>query len=558
MKHRSVIGIEVSNDQVRGAYVRQSGSGPQLAGVHALPVPQGAVDEEGLLNSAVLGEVVRRLCMELDPKVNQVVMGLTNCSLVARVMEIPPVPDAEIRSVLRGEMDHYRILPAGQSAFDYFKLPDAGDKEAQAAGEEPVLRILLMGAEERLVASYRATMDAAGLPLQAVEPGSIALLRALYPMLCNEGSVASVVLSGTGTDVFITHHGELQFYRRIDTGVPDLRSASPGNAPGSNHPRGGLLVSLGGEEEETAASTPEHEPYNRQAIGLLMTEVQRSIDYYIREFPSAGETMLARFAIDAPDTAPLFEVLTQYLRTPAELASALDTLNVAPDASAALKGAEAFRYTVAVGLALRGMGSPYDAAPSLDLVAGDRVVVERRMAPKAIMLSAAASGVIMVGTIAAAIVVGSAISRAQRNLTQLRTELNALKAEHAAKVALLERQKNLTSAIHHRSKPLREALDFVAASVSRRAALVNLSMDANGVITLSGEAPTPKAVADVMDTLNLSPSLEPVRMNNLARIDPNNGGGIHFDLQTSFVQPVVQASAAPPAGQTPASPQGGS
>jgi len=65
-------------------------------------------------------------------------------------------------------------------------------------------------------------------------------------------------------------------------------------------------------------------------------------------------------------------------------------------------------------------------------------------------------------------------------------------------------------------------------------------------------------VADVMDTLNLSPSLEPVRMNNLARIDPNNGGGIHFDLQTNFVQPVVQANAAPPANQGPAGPQGGS
>jgi len=558
VKHRAVIGIEVSNDQIRAAYVRQSGSSVQLAGVHALPIPEGAVDEEGLLNAQVLGDVVRRLCMELEPKVSQVVMGLTNCSLVARVMEIPPVPDAEIRSVLRGEMDHYRILPAGQSAFDYFKLPDGADRDNPAAGEEPVLRILLMGAEERLVASYRATMDAANLPLAAVEPGSIALLRALYPVLCNEDSVASVVLSATGTDVFITHRGELQFYRRIDTGVPELRAPTLGAAPAGTQPRGGLLVGLGGSDEEVSLDTPEYEPYNRQAISLLMTEVQRSIDYYIREFPSAGETMLARFAIDAPDAAQIFEVLTQYLRTPAELASAVDALTVAPNAAAALRGAEAFRYTVAVGLALRGMGSPYDAAPSLDLVAGDRVVVERRMAPRAIMLSAAASSVILIGTIAAAIVVGSAIARSQRNLTQLRTELNALKAEHAAKVAMLERQKNLTEAIHRRSRPLREALDFVAASVARRAALVNLSIDANGVITISGEAPTPKAVADVMDTLNLSPSLEPVRMNNLARIDPNNGGGIHFDLQTNFVQPVVQANAAPPANQGPAGPQGGS
>src|SRR5437870_6467892 len=179
-----------------------------------------------MLKSHEVSDAVRRVCAQLDARTNSAVVGITGCNLVARVMEIPPVPDSEVRSVLRGEMDHYKILPAGQSAFDYYRLPDAPERDPTHS-DEPVARVLLMGAEERLVASYRAVVDAAGLNLNAVEPGSIATLRALFPILRSEEAVATVMLSARGTDIFITQEGALQFYRRVDTGLPELRANAP-------------------------------------------------------------------------------------------------------------------------------------------------------------------------------------------------------------------------------------------------------------------------------------------------------------------------------------------
>ena len=79
-------------------------------------------------------------------------------------MEIPPVPDSDIRAVLRGEMDHYRILPAGQSAFDFFRLPDLPEKaDGEGGADEAITRVLLMGAEERLVSKL---FDAAAPAMQ--------------------------------------------------------------------------------------------------------------------------------------------------------------------------------------------------------------------------------------------------------------------------------------------------------------------------------------------------------------------------------------------------------
>ncbi|HXG23900.1 MAG TPA: hypothetical protein VNJ09_05040 [Chthonomonadales bacterium] len=546
MKDRAVIGIEIAGDEIRGAFVQTVGGNPVLAGVASAPTPQGSIDADGMLDAAAVGEAVRRVCAQLDPRSAHVVVGMTGCAIVARVMEIPPVPDPEVRAVLRGEMDHYRILPEGQSAFDFYRLPALPGNE-QAAREETVARVLLMGAEERLVTSYRAAIDASGRRMEAIEPGSIAVLRALYPILRKEEAVAMVVLSTSGTDIFITDHGNLQFYRRVDTGLPELfvqdRSREDTATPTMQRPLGGLLVQEDDALEPLPASSPEApDRYNRQAISLLMTEVQRSIDYYKREFTNEEDQLLVRFAIDTTDATELFSVLTQYLRSQAEMASALETLEVAPEVAPVVAGPNGFKYTVAVGLALRGFGGKYAGAPAIDLGVGDRVIVERRSAPKAFLASVAASSLIFIGTITAAVIVGYNISRANRMLAQAKTELNALTKEHAEKVARLDRQKKLVEAIRLRNKPVRESIDFLAAAIAQRAALKTMDLNQNGMIYLSGEAPSPRVVADIMDTINLSPVLEPIRLNNIAAIEPEKGGHmVQFDLQTGFLPGAQQA-----------------
>ena len=61
MKHRTFVGIEVSGDVIRGAYVRVQSGAAQLVAVASTPTPQGAVDNDGMLNPDVISGAVRRL-----------------------------------------------------------------------------------------------------------------------------------------------------------------------------------------------------------------------------------------------------------------------------------------------------------------------------------------------------------------------------------------------------------------------------------------------------------------------------------------------------------------
>lgn len=555
MRLRAQIGIDIASTEVRGVSVRAAGSEYQVAAVASAPIPPGALDPDGSPDARVLADVVRQVVARLDAKASAVVLGASSCSLVARVMEIPPVPDSEIRSVLRGEMDHFRILPAGQSAFDFHRMPEPA-RTSEDQPEEPICRVLLMGAEERSISLLRDAVAATGLTLVAIEPGSVAMLRACAPALRAEDTVATVMMGPARTDIYVTEHGALSFYRQIETGVDDLRTASLGARPNepNRQPLGGLLVLSDDSDDDTAPAPGAPNPlagYNRQAVQLLMTEIERSIEYFMRESPQAPETIRVQFAIDTPDAADLLALFRQHLSFSAELVELHKLIGAAPELAVDLTRPESERFLAAVGLALRGAPGCYSAAPMLDLGVADRVVVEGRVAPRFLAASFAVSGLVLVGTVVAAILVGNMTMRAEQTLKQKKTELSAVTQQHAELVAQMDRQKNLATAMQQRNRPIKEAVEFLAGAVSPRACLKSLSVRKDGAIFLSGEAMSPRIVADMMDMINLSPAVEPVRLTSLTSASVSGGSSLRFELQTAFAtKPPITTAAASSAKPT--------
>jgi Tfp pilus assembly PilM family ATPase len=445
-------------------------------------------------------------------------------------------------------MDHFRILPSGQSAFDYYRLPRI-QMEHDAETEEDFCRVLLMGGEERLVGSYRDAVYSSDLNLWGVEPGSVAVLRAIYPSLRREPAVATVIVSLTGTDIFITRHGELQFYRRVDTGAPELTGSRQNFGQGSAAVVRRPLGALVDEEEavEEAAPIPEvTETFNRQAISLLMTEVQRSVDYYRRECPNEIEEVVVRFAIDSDEASNLYAVMSQHMRSPCELAAPYEYLPKTQETEYALSGPKGNRYIVSVGLALREAAGEYSGAPTLDLGTGDRVVMEHRSAPKALLASAAVSALIMVLAGGGMFWYSGRIKDAEKRLGGAKQALSQVSAEHADMTAKRDRQRLLIGSIKMRDKPVREAMEFIASAVGRRATLTQLSVEENWDVRMTGETLSPRYVADIMDLVNRSRALEPVKLNGISRLDQTNAEhGIRFDLSTSLIRyPLPEQTAA--------------
>ena len=176
---RTLLGIDISPNEVRMVEMR-GGTPPRILKVGTVPLPQGAVSNDQIAQIDTVADLVRGLHTRLGCTARQVVCGMNIQSVVTRILAIPRVPDADLRYVIEGELQHYQVLRTGTGAFDYFRL------DAASQGEETPPSVLVMASEERVAYSYRQVIEKAGLQLLALEPITLGLYRAAYPDIENQ------------------------------------------------------------------------------------------------------------------------------------------------------------------------------------------------------------------------------------------------------------------------------------------------------------------------------------------------------------------------------------
>src|SRR6202030_1171967 len=101
----------------------------------------------------------------------KVIVGLGSQRAMVRQVEMPPMPDSELRSALRLKIGEFLPIPVEQAVVDFAPLPGV-DGEAER-------RLLLVAAQCDVIADELGAVDAAGLRAVAVDSSSLALLRAV-------------------------------------------------------------------------------------------------------------------------------------------------------------------------------------------------------------------------------------------------------------------------------------------------------------------------------------------------------------------------------------------
>ncbi len=496
---QSVIGIDVGAREIRAVCVHGAGSAVSISGARRVSLPELAAGEFRLDSASPFVQTLRQVCREIGAGASHVVVGLGGQQLYSSVMQLPNVTGDDLREILRSELDHYRILPTEDCAFDTYPLPQTGVRVSRFEDES---RVLVMASRGSLLEEYYNALVGGRVSGVTVEPASIGLLRAQYPLLEAERAVATVMMGPDATEVLITGAGVIHSYRRIEMGADQL------GAPGQT---------------------------NRFAAGQLASEIQRSIDFYIREFPEARGSLFARFFIDAAAPVTLFEVVSSRLSACAELAAVMDTVPVARELLQTLEGTDAFQFVAAAGLALREF-EPYAGAPALDLVGGRSDEWRRaRWAARGRALAAASTLVFGICAAAGSTALEADIVTAQKTLSQTEIALQTEQIRYGTEVARLERPEQIKQVSRRESEPIRPMWDFIAAAAPNGVSLTGLHIDQAGVIYVNGQTKEFRLAMDFIDALGTSPALSFITLNEMVRVDNSPDSPFKFELQTQLL-----------------------
>lgn len=274
----AVIGLDVGTQAVRAAELSLGRGRPVLRRLGQIGLPPGAVVAGEVVDAPAVSAALRRLWKEAGFGSRDVVVGVANNRVVARVADLPAMPENELRSSLRWQVQDLIPLPLEDAELDASII----ERPVLEAAPDARVRTLLVAAHRDMLRSLLAALEGASLRATRIDLVPFALVRALTPgegWLEHDGYDV-IVGSGAGvTNVVVHDRGIPQFVRTIPTGgaaVTEALAGDLGIEPASAEAlkrgaAGGVPTVARAEAAATAALVP------------LAGEVAGSLDYHLAQ-----------------------------------------------------------------------------------------------------------------------------------------------------------------------------------------------------------------------------------------------------------------------------------
>lgn len=355
------IGLDIGTHAVRAVELSRGRGTPAIVRTGQVALPPGAVEAGEVVDPGAVSRALRRLWSEVGFKSRTVVVGVANARVVARLAELPSLPDEELRSSLRYQVQDLIPLPIDEAHLDFQVL----ERIVTDEGEERA-RLLLVAGHRAMLESLLVAVEGAGLSLQRIDLVPFALVRAVHDeleWLRSEESGGQEVVVGVGaglTNVVVHDQGVPRFVRSLPTAGAAVTAALAEELGIETSEAEARKRSLSGHEGSLERSVAE------AAIGPLADDIAGSLDFH---FAQAASTEVRRVLLTGGGArlSVLRDLLADQLGVTVEAPApygGLDTSKVGIAPEVVAQSADAF--TVAVGLAL----TPLDATerPPINLL----------------------------------------------------------------------------------------------------------------------------------------------------------------------------------------------
>ncbi len=389
------IGLDIGTFAVRAAQVSVKGGEVTLERFGQVTLPPGAVIAGEVQDPVVVGDALKALWHGVDFASKKVVVGVSSSRVILRQADFPSMPKNELRAALEFGAADLIPMPMTDAYLDFDLLGETVSDDGSSRSQ-----ILLAAAHRRVVDAAVDAARAGGLSVGIVDPGPLALVRALSrpstDVLGEDIRTEALVAMGAGVTALVIHeNGVPRFVRLSSHGGEDVTA------------RLGAELHLSQDDAEDlkrrmGAVGPDAMPEGAalvvaSAVGALVSDIAGALEFYADQ---TGVSPVSRVVLTGGGslTAGLMRGLASELGLPVESADpgALVRIGgVALDDSAMSKAGPLL--AVPVGLALAGIpGMP----ATVNLLPPDLVAQRRRnreMAAVAGSLAVVAAGLALAG-----------------------------------------------------------------------------------------------------------------------------------------------------------------
>jgi type IV pilus assembly protein PilM len=321
------VGLDIGTSAVRAAELSLGKNGAKLEKFGQVALPPGAVRDGEVVDVATVSEAIKHLWSTTKFSSKKVVLGVANQKVVVRQVDLPWMPEAELRQSLAFQVQDFVPMPIEQAILDFHPV-----EEFTADGRR-MLRVLLVAAARDMVFGALDAVKKAGLVAAQVDLTPFAVLRSLawdgVSVVPSHNEAEALVDVGSRvTNIVVHQNGVPRFVRVLLMGGDNVTEAVA--------ERMGVPFDQaeGVKQQTPLGPTPGIPSSDHPAARVIETtghsfveEIRGSLDYYLAQPASVP---LRRVVVSGGGArlGGLVQRLALATRLPVEPASPLSSVTV--------------------------------------------------------------------------------------------------------------------------------------------------------------------------------------------------------------------------------------
>ncbi len=340
----NIVGLDVGQNGIKAVSVDKDVSGKLvLSLIGEIKSPQREDESENSKNKyfEFLGNSLKKLISDLKIKGNQAVVNLPENEVVSRLVRLPPLKDSEIMDALRFEAETFVPYPLDKVSIDYEIV------EKDDAGR---ITVFVIAAKNDLINSYVKLFKSLGMELIAIESSSIAYRRIVKSGITSVDRVMVLDMGEKYSDILNINKGNVYFSRSLPVGGESItRAVSLGlgldMASAEEYKK---AYGIKAEELEGKIRTVSLPVFNsiadevRKAMTLFNEDTGKTVELLILSgggavLPGMAEELTKVLGVEVQIAQPFMNINTTKIQAPFNLVT------------------EGSRFSLAVGLSLRGL-----------------------------------------------------------------------------------------------------------------------------------------------------------------------------------------------------------
>lgn len=267
---KKLIGIDIGSASIKVAEIEIGRGGGVLNAIGYLPTPPGAAQGGDLVNAQLLSQALQNILKQSKITRKNVAAGLYGTAVIVKRITLPKVEKKLLDQQVRFEAEQYIPFDLNEITLAHHVL--------KGSGQHDTMDLLLVAAQNALVAQYANVIVGAQLQLSVLDVAAFALANAFemnYGKLQNQ-TVALLNIGANVTHFVVVHDGEVAFTRDLPVGGSQFTTEISKELGVSFHEAEALKLSAVAKKEVP----PEVHSVMASVNEAITEEIRNSFDFF--------------------------------------------------------------------------------------------------------------------------------------------------------------------------------------------------------------------------------------------------------------------------------------